>query len=724
MVTASCSVKEEQVIIKELKTVNLVFEATNEGEASTKTVVQSDGSSVWWSAHENINIFYGASASSMFTSTNDTPVAKAQFSGSITAFTGETEGNEADYFWGVYPYNALNTCDGSSITATLSGEQTACAGTFADNQWLTLAKSQGLALSFRAVCAGFRFSVTKSGVKSVTFRGNNNEVLAGKARIGMDGNNLPTILENITEVKEITLSAPSNETLEVGTMYYMTFYPTNFTNGFTVSFNTETETATRVYSTAKNFARTQVHIGTNFDNTVGYHSKVQQNNEIWYSTSDGNTVSVPDWVSFGAELVSNNYFGDFGILSFDNDVTIIPGSVFSDSNVTSVTLPETIQKIGSAAFAYSSISSITIPNSVETIEGHAFDNCDNLTSITIPSSVETIESGAFAYCDNLSLFEGKFASPDGKMLITSNNSYERILLAFADHDATSVNISSSGINVDYVDEYAFSGCDNLITLYCKACTGSYLLRYSSFTNVTLSPYSLSCITLLGFEESSVEYLTILEPEDPYSSPGVLYLGWPTKIKSITLPEGISFADDHGPMSSQLPLGCQIFGPNASADHACWIVNGELRLFAFPSNTHFYRLPSSITSIQTNISCYADGGRPYGYDWNVDSYNQFSTGVGVIIPSTVTSIYSPWNFKMPVFLESETPPTITEYSSQNMSGNDTYVVVRNSSIDTYKSAWSAYYSAPDAPRDMFFGKLFLYGVYYMPANTNCYPSGPY
>ena len=222
----SCSVKEEDVIIDNLPGVRMVFEAVTGEDSTTKTEVQSDGKSVWWSPEEDINIFYGASPSSKFTSTNTEPVAKAQFTGIIQAFTGETETGEAGYFWSTYPYNEANTCDGSSVTAVLPAAQTAKAETFADGQWMTVARSQGLALSFYAVCAGFRFSVTKEGVKSVTFKGNNDEVLAGKARIGMDANGRPVVLNSITEEREITLSAPEGQTLTPGTLYYITFFPT------------------------------------------------------------------------------------------------------------------------------------------------------------------------------------------------------------------------------------------------------------------------------------------------------------------------------------------------------------------------------------------------------------------------------------------------------------------------------------------------------------------
>lgn len=44
------------------------------------------------------------------------------------------------------------------------------------------------------------------------------------------------------------------------------------------------------------------------------------------------------------------------------------------------------------------IKSIVIESGVETIGGAAFDGCSNLTSVTIPNSVTNIKSGAFAEC--------------------------------------------------------------------------------------------------------------------------------------------------------------------------------------------------------------------------------------------------------------------------------------------------------------------------------------
>ena len=57
--------------------------------------------------------------------------------------------------------------------------------------------------------------------------------------------------------------------------------------------------------------------------------------------------------------------------------------------------------IADDAFSEENLTSVTIPNSVRFIGCCAFDGCDNLTSVEIPDSVTRIEEETFAYCDRL-----------------------------------------------------------------------------------------------------------------------------------------------------------------------------------------------------------------------------------------------------------------------------------------------------------------------------------
>ena len=83
-------------------------------------------------------------------------------------------------------------------------------------------------------------------------------------------------------------------------------------------------------------------------------------------------------------------------------VTGISEGAFKDcSHLASVTLPNSIQTIGSYAFSgCSSVTSISFPDSLKTIQRGAFADCSSLNSIIFPSSIET-DIDAFEGCSSI-----------------------------------------------------------------------------------------------------------------------------------------------------------------------------------------------------------------------------------------------------------------------------------------------------------------------------------
>jgi hypothetical protein len=126
-------------------------------------------------------------------------------------------------------------------------------------------------------------------------------------------------------------------------------------------------------------------------------------NEIWYTSTDGNVVTPGNTSAFGANVVSNTYENGKGVITFDGDVTSIGDWVFNNcSSLTSVTIPNSVTSIGNAAFNdCSGLTSITIPNSVTSVGWEAFIGCSGLTSVTIPNGVTSIGDDAFRGCSSL-----------------------------------------------------------------------------------------------------------------------------------------------------------------------------------------------------------------------------------------------------------------------------------------------------------------------------------
>src|SRR5258706_131828 len=60
-----------------------------------------------------------------------------------------------------------------------------------------------------------------------------------------------------------------------------------------------------------------------------------------------------------------------------------------------------VASIWSYAFSRTDLTSVTIPNSVTGVGYLAFSDCTGLTSITIPDSVTDIGGGAFSACTRL-----------------------------------------------------------------------------------------------------------------------------------------------------------------------------------------------------------------------------------------------------------------------------------------------------------------------------------
>ena len=122
---------------------------------------------------------------------------------------------------------------------------------------------------------------------------------------------------------------------------------------------------------------------------------------IYYNIVNGEAV-----VTFqGTNYYSAAYSGD----------VVIPGTVYYNGSTYTVTA------IGRYAFYYSSnLTSITLPNTVATIDYGAFYSCNSLTSIEIPSSVNSIGNYAFSGCAPTRLiWNAKNCSSNGYMT-TSN----------------------------------------------------------------------------------------------------------------------------------------------------------------------------------------------------------------------------------------------------------------------------------------------------------------
>lgn len=101
----------------------------------------------------------------------------------------------------------------------------------------------------------------------------------------------------------------------------------------------------------------------------------------------GTTANIPATVMNGATPYTVTALASYGLRN--------------KPSLTSVTLPETVKKIGPHALRDTGITSMLIPNSVDTIEGFAFYGCTALTSVELGNGVKYIHMHTFRACSNL-----------------------------------------------------------------------------------------------------------------------------------------------------------------------------------------------------------------------------------------------------------------------------------------------------------------------------------
>ena len=112
---------------------------------------------------------------------------------------------------------------------------------------------------------------------------------------------------------------------------------------------------------------------------LGYDSPAEMQQAVRNGTIDA--------VAYAAAVKDNAKF--FNRVVIEEGVTGIGGRALDVMNITSVSLPSTLKKIGEYALCGNRLTELTLPEGLEQIGTCAFVN-NRLTELTIPSTVETV----------------------------------------------------------------------------------------------------------------------------------------------------------------------------------------------------------------------------------------------------------------------------------------------------------------------------------------------
>lgn len=220
---AACSSKEEAVPSLQ----EVILTAKTEANDATRTILDEDYTTVLWMPKESISVFRGGKMVE-FTSTNTEKTPSAQFKGTFP----ETSGDKVIY--GLYPYSAEASISTDVISTSLPAEQIAVAGTFDNNLFISVARTEVYEMSFRNVCSGLRFMLNRNDIQTVTFLSNGGEPLAGKFSVGFDRDGKPAVQTVEEGSSEVMLSAPDGKIFDSGVWYYVVTLPTSLSKGYTL----------------------------------------------------------------------------------------------------------------------------------------------------------------------------------------------------------------------------------------------------------------------------------------------------------------------------------------------------------------------------------------------------------------------------------------------------------------------------------------------------------
>lgn len=199
----------------------------------TKTTINQEGKSLW-EANDKITLHNGTKGYE-FT---------ADMAGRVVPFTYAGNDFAGDKFMAVYPAGEY-TADvaAKTVTASVPMYQPSRSNTWSEGASLAVAFTEDDNLYFKNATAMVKFVVYGEKVKSVYFKGNDNEVVSGSVLVTLNTDNTVKSVVGTSEdadAKTAKLWAKTGDwAFEDNTTYYLAVIPQNFKNGFTVQAEVE-----------------------------------------------------------------------------------------------------------------------------------------------------------------------------------------------------------------------------------------------------------------------------------------------------------------------------------------------------------------------------------------------------------------------------------------------------------------------------------------------------
>ena len=344
------------------------------------------------------------------------------------------------------------------------------------------------------------------------------------------------------------------------------------------------------------------------------------------------------------------------------------------SGLTSITIPDSVTRIGSCAFRSSGIISVTIGNSVANIDDAAFYKCSSLNDVYVSDfsswcniSFVDSDSNPMLYAKNLYV-GGELLS--GSIEIPSDVTKIKAYTFYNCKNITSITIPDS---VTSIGEEAFSRCSSLTSITIPdsvTSIGGYAFeRCSGLTSITI-PDSVTSIGDVAFKLCSA--LTSITIPDSVTSIGEIAFSDCSGLTSITIGNSVTSIGERAFYDcskltdvyvSDLSSWCNISFTNSSSNPVLYAKNlyvgGELLSgsIEIPSDVTkikaytFYNcknitsitIPDSVTSIGNYAFYYCSGLTNITIPESVTSIGDYAFyGCSGLTSITFTGTTTQWN----------------------------------------------------------------------------------
>lgn len=362
-------------------------------------------------------------------------------------------------------------------------------------------------------------------------------------------------------------------------------------------------------------------------------------NEIWYTSSDGNIVTPYKTNN----IVSNTYEDGKGIIKFDGPVTSIVSYTFRNcTSLTSIIIPPKVTSIESMAFwDCSSLTSVILPNSITTIGNYTFQDCSSLTSINIPNSVMSIGAGAFVNCLALNSIVipnsvtvigksafvgctsiGSIVIPESVVSIIGGASPECYSIVVDSRNTTYDSRENCNAIIETATNTLVTGCRNTIITNSVASIGDWAFNYcSGLTSITIP----NSITSIGSEAFfACESLTSITIPNSVTSIGSMAFSWCPSITSIVVDTDNTIYDSREncnaiieTTTNTLLFGCQnTIIPNNVTSIEAYAFYGCTTLTSIT-------IPNSVTSIGNAAFQDCETLTSIAFDGTMEQWNSIS-----------------------------------------------------------------------------------------------------